>query len=91
MANIGIFKIDTNNEYVDLETITQASFVVDTDYNLQAINSPTTITCCVKSTTPNDGEGFQIFNGEKFGYSPESGKKLYVKSYGPGYLNIAEA
>ena len=23
MANIGIFKIDTNNEYVDLETITQ--------------------------------------------------------------------
>lgn len=90
MANLGIFVINTEGEYEDLETITSLTFSEGTKYTMQAQNAGGELTICIASSKPTDG-GFIMQDLEKFEYTPESGNKLYVKTgtYGKVNLNIA--
>lgn len=88
MANLGFFEIDTQGEYIDLETATELTFTEGTKYTMQVQGCYLTV--CIASSTPTTG-GFIMKDFEKFDYTPVSGSKLYVKTTGVGnvYLNIA--
>lgn len=90
MGNLGYFKVDTNNEYVKLDTLTELTFSEGTTYTMQAENAGGRLVVCMSSTAPTEG-GFVIQNLEKFSYTPTSGEDIYVRtgSYGAVYLNIA--
>lgn len=90
MANLGFFEIDTNNEYVNLETLTELTFTEGTKYMMQVQNAGSYLTVCVSDTTPTEG-GFLMKDLEKFDYTPVSGSDIFVKTGNPGkvYLNIA--
>lgn len=90
MANLGFFEIDTQGEYVDLETATELTFTEGTKYTMQVQNASSYLTLCVSDSTPTEG-GFMMKDLEKFDYTPVSGYTLYVNTLRPGkvYLNIA--
>lgn len=91
MANIGIFTINTNGEYVDIATATGETFTEGTTYTMQAQNGGSVLTVCVASSQPTEG-GFQIKDLEKFTYTPKSGADLYLFTGGLGNvkLNISD-
>lgn len=90
MANLGIFKIDTDGEYTDLATLTGLTFTTGTKYTMQAQNAGDELIVCTASSAPSSG-GFVIRDFEKFEYTPVDGVNLYVNTggYGKVLLNIA--
>lgn len=90
MANLGFFEINTQGEYVDLETATELTFTEGTKYTMQVQNAGSSLTICIADSTPTEG-GFMMKDLEKFDYTPVSGYDIYVKtgSYGKAYINIA--
>ena len=90
MANLGFFEINTDGDYVDLETATGLTFTTGTKYTMQVQNAGDNLTVCVSDTTPTKG-GFIMKDLEKFDYTPVEGSDIYVNTggYGVVYLNIA--
>ena len=90
MANLGFFEINTNGEYVNLETITSLTFEEDTKYTMQVQNAGSCLTVCIADSTPTEG-GVILKDLEKFDYTAVSGANIYVKTgtVGKAYLNIA--
>jgi len=87
MANIGYFPINTNKEYETVENVTGITFTTGTKYILQ-VQSAEPFYFCVSNEIPESG-GFKV-GLEPFTYTPQTGAKLYVKTFGKAYLNIAE-
>ena len=79
MANLGIFEIDTDGEYVDLETATSLTLEVGTKYTLQVQNKLGYLTVCTLNTTPNEG-GIVLKDLEKFSYTPIESVDCYLKT-----------
>lgn len=93
MANLGIFKINTNGEYKTIEEVTDLSFEEGKTYFMQVQNVGGYLTTCISDTTPQNG-GFIMQSGEKFKYTPLNGVNLYLNTnageYNSVFLNIAE-
>ena len=92
MANLGFFEIDTNDEYIDLETLTELTFTTGTKYTMQVQNANSYLTVCIADSTPTKNQGgFLMKDLEKFDYTPDGTNNIYVRTSGTAsvYLNIA--
>ena len=90
MANLGTFRIDTQGEWQDFETLTGLTLVDDTTYLMQTGNI---CAFCAKATEPEDGEkGFVINFNLPFEYTHNIANTLYVKTNDRMYadVNIAD-
>ena len=90
MGNLGTFRIDTQNEWVDFETATDLTLTEDTTYLMQTGNI---CAFCPKESEPETTEkGFVINFNMPFEYTHKSGITLYVKTNDRMYadINIAE-
>ena len=90
MANLGTFRIKTENEWQDFETLTDLTLVADTTYLLQTGNI---CAFCVKESEPEVGEnGFVINFNLPFEYTHKTSMTLYVKTGDRQYadINIAD-
>ena len=90
MANLGTFRINTQNEWEDFETETELTLTADTTYLLQTGNI---CAFCSKASEPDaDEKGFVINFNLPFEYTHKSGNTLYVKTYDRQYadINIAD-
>lgn len=86
MANLGIYKIEANDDYKSIETETGKTFTVGTTYTMQLLK-PAVI--CEASSKPTDG-GFLIDTTQPFQYTAGS-DTLYIKTEGLfTLLNIAK-
>ena len=87
MANLGIYKIEANDDYKSIETETGETFTVGTTYTMQLLK-PAVI--CRASSKPTDG-GFLIDTTRPFQYTPNGSDTLYIKTEGLfTFLNIDE-
>lgn len=88
MSNIAYVTINPNNEYQNLATLAQTTFVSGTTYTLQVDGD---VMLCESSTKPTQG-GFHVTWAEPFQF--EAGNdSLWVKNarqYDTAYINIAE-
>ena len=90
MANLGIFRIKTDNEWQDFEELTGLTLVNDTVYLLQTGNI---CAFCAKASAPDSDElGFVIDFNLPFEYKHNIANTLYVKTYDRQYadVNIAD-
>lgn len=90
MANLGTFRIKTENEWENFETLTELTLTADTTYLMQTGNI---CQFCAKASEPDDDEkGFTINFNLPFEYTHKSGVNLYVKTGDRMYadVNIAE-
>ena len=90
MANLGTFRIKTDNEWEDFETLTGLTLVNDTVYLLQTGNI---CAFCAKASEPDSNEqGFTINFNLPFEYTHKNGVNLYVKTGDRQYadINIAD-
>ena len=90
MANLGTFRIKTDGEWEDFETLTELTLVNDTTYLLQTGNI---CQFCAKASEPdNDEKGFVIDFNFPFEYKHNVANTLYVKTGDRMYadVNIAE-
>ena len=78
MANLGTFRIDTQNEWEDFETLTGLTLVNDTVYLMQTGNI---CAFCAKASAPEaDENGFVIDFNLPFEYKHNTANTLYVKT-----------
>lgn len=87
MANLGFFEIDTEGEYIKLDTITGLTFTEGTKYIMQVQNAIENVIICISDIKPTKG-GFVIKNLEKFDYTPISGYDIYACTNGSYGANI---
>lgn len=90
MANLGTFRIKTDNEWQDFEELTGLTLVNDTVYLMQTGNI---CAFCPKASEPEDGElGFVINFNLPFEYKHNTANTLYVKTGDRQYadVNIAD-
>lgn len=90
MANLGTFRIKTDNEWEDFETLTELTLVNDTVYLMQTGNI---CRFCAKASEPDDDEqGFTIDFNLPFEYKHNVANTLYVKTPDRMYadVNIAD-
>lgn len=90
MANLGTFRIKTDNEWEDFEELTGLTLVNDTVYLLQTGNI---CAFCAKGSEPSSTEqGFVIDFNLPFEYKHNIANTLYVKTYDRQYadVNIAD-
>ena len=85
MANLGTFEINTNNEYVNLETLTGLTFTNGTSYTIQIQN-----TAFIREGTT--GDGFIISDTKPFVLKYQ-GDDVYIRTpfFFPCTVNIATA
>lgn len=90
MANLGTFRIKTDGEWEDFETLTELTLVNDTVYLMQTGN----ICCfCAKASEPDaDEKGFTVNFNLPFEYKHNVANTLYVKTGDRMYadVNIAD-
>ena len=89
MSNLGTFRINTQNEWVDFETLTELTLTADTTYLMQTGNI---LAFCAKDSEPDaDEKGFVINFNLPFEYTHTSGDTLWVKTTDRMYadLNVA--
>lgn len=89
MANLGSFKINTEGEWEDFETLTELTLVDETIYLLQVQNI---CAFCAKASEPEATEkGFVINFNVPFEYTHDDTNTLYIKTYDrqPVEVNIA--
>ena len=91
MANVYFGKVQTNNEYVDYETLDGASaLTTGTSYLMQFQGAAGIYVGTTKPTGDQKNAGFVLLNGQIFQYTPNGTDKLWVKSFGAvAYLNVA--
>ena len=90
MANLGTFRIKTDNEWQDFEELTDLTLVNDTVYLMQTGNI---CAFCAKASEPEtDEQGFVINFNIPFEYKHNTDNTLYVKTYDRQYadINIAD-
>lgn len=90
MANLGSFRIITDNEWVDFETATSLTFTDGTTYMMQTGDI---CALCIKATKPDDNElGFVIDFTQPFGYLHDDTLTLWIKTYDRQHadINVAE-
>lgn len=90
MANLGTFRINTENEWQDFETLTGLTLVNDTTYLMQTGNI---CAFCAKASEPASDElGFVINFNLPFEYTHDVANTLYVKTNDRMYadINIAD-
>ena len=90
MANLGTFRIKTENEWEDFETLTGLTLVNDTVYLMQTGNI---CSFCAKASEPDSDEiGFVINFNLPFEYKHNVANTLYVKTYDRQHadVNIAD-
>lgn len=93
MANIAKVNINTNGVWQDLEELIKLkkplfSFELYREYVLQSFGINMVI---VSNTIPEDDEGFEVLNREKFYYTKLTDEeKVWVKNLYKADLNIAE-
>ena len=85
MANLGIFKIDTNGEYKLLSELTGITFHAGINYLMQ--NKGGNCIVIESGIIPTEG-GFTVGN-KPFIFECE-GVDIYIKTNGTVYLNISE-
>jgi len=88
MSNIAYKKsIKTGNDYVDLAQVMGITFSLNSNYQIQLLNSALVM---ISSSKPTEG-GFLIFDNKPFGYT-HLGQTLWIKSIEnkPIEINIAE-
>lgn len=85
MANLGIFKIDTNGEYKLLSELTGITFHAGINYLIQ--NKGGNCIVIESASKPKEG-GFTVGN-RPFIFECE-GIDIYIKTNGNTYLNISE-
>lgn len=90
MANLGTINISTEDNYVNITTLTDLTFTTGTKYNFQVQNCNSFLTVCESSSKPTKG-GTRLKNFEKFSWTPESGINLWVKTnyYVAATLNVS--
>lgn len=90
MANLGTFRIKTDNEWQDFETLTDLTLVNETTYLMQTGNI---CAFCAKASEPDaDEKGFVIDFNLPFEYTHDVTNTLYVKTGDRMYadINIAD-
>ena len=86
MANLGTFRIKTDGEWQDFETLTELTLVNDTTYLLQTGNI---CQFCAKASEPAEGEqGFTINFNLPFEYKHNTANTLYVKTGDRQYADV---
>ena len=73
MANLWTGMIDTNDEYVKLETASEQTFVDKTVYTIQIQN-----TAWIREG--EDGEGFIITSNKPFTMTYDENEDIYIKT-----------
>lgn len=85
MANLGIFEINTNGEYLKLSDITGITFNINQRYLMQ--NKGGNCILIESLDVPKEG-GFTV-NNKPFIYECD-GSDIYIKTNGNVFLNISE-
>lgn len=85
MANLGIFEINTNGEYMNLSTLTGVTFIAGNSYLMQNYSG----SCIVIESSVKPTEGGFVVGNEKFQYNCD-GTDVYIQTNGSIYLNISE-
>ena len=85
MANLGIFEINTNGEYMNLSTLTGITFVTGNSYLIQNYGG----SCIVIESSVQPTEGGFVVDNKPFKYECD-GSDIYIQTNGNIYLNISE-
>lgn len=89
MANLAEKTIDTQGEYMQLDTLLGINFVANTDYYMQFRGE---CKLCESDSLPTEG-GFTVnvihYEIPQVIYKCKNGSKLYIQTKGPVPVNVA--